>query len=288
MKKMTRILMVMLCWVVFVLPVRADVIWEPHNDDFYTKKRENCRLVNRSYTADGPEDKVIVYKSPENPSVVDTWENGHVANIYYTWTDEKGIVWGMYNDWETNETGWVPMEYMEVVYDYICFEEEFGEHFVDESVAIPEECAGTGVYFWSYPGAETYLEIPMPETAADMPQCSPTFVDEGGRKWGYIGYFRGTRNKWVCLDEPAGDFNTLYPEEPPVRTPQEVIEEAYSEEEPVLEVEPVLEEEHVFEEERIAPAADGGTVGLIICLVLGVCGATGGALVGMKKKKDKK
>jgi len=53
-------------------------------------------------------------------------------------------------------------------------------------------------------------------------------------------------------------------------------------------VEPGLEEEHVFEEERIAPAADGGTVGLIICLVLGVCGATGGALVGMKKKKDKK
>lgn len=282
MKKMMRIWMVVLCWMIFVLPVSADVIWEPYNDDFYDKYRESCQLVNRNYTADGPEDKVIVYKSPENPSVVATWENGHVANIYYTWTDEKGIVWGMYNNWETNETGWMPMEYMDVVYDYICFEEEFGENFVEESVAIPEECAGTGVYFWSYPGAEAYVEIPMPETAADMPVCSKTFVDEEGHKWGYIGYFRGTRNKWVCLDEPTADFTTLYPEKQPIRTPQEATKESSSEAESVSEETPALEEE------RITPSADGGTIGLIICLVLGVCGATGGALFGMKKKKDKK
>lgn len=282
MKKMMSILAVMLFWMLYVLPVRADLIWEPDNDDFYVNHRDSCQYVNRNYTADGPEDKVIVYKSPENPAVVTTWENGQEVYIYYTWTDEKGIVWGMYNNWETNETGWMPMEYMDVVYDYICFEEEFGASFVEETVAIPEEYANTSVYFWDYPGAETYLEIPMPENAADMPQCGKTFVDEEGRKWGYIGYFRGTRNKWVCLDEPAGDFNTLYPGESPVRTPQEVTEESYSEEEPVSEEAPALEEE------RITPSVDGGTIGLIICLVLGVCGATGGALLGMKKKKDKK
>ncbi len=282
MKKMMRILMVVLCWMLWVLPVSADVIWEPYNDDFYEKYRESCQLVNRNYTADGPENKVIVYKSPENPTVVTTWENGHLANIYYTWTDENGTVWGMYNDWESNENGWVPMEYMDVVYDYICFEEEFGESFVEETVAIPEEYVGTSIYFWSYPGAEAYLEMLMPETAADMPQCFKTFVDEAGRKWGYIGYFRGVRNKWVCLDEPAGDVNTLYPEETPVRTPQGDTEESYSEEKQVSEEAPALEEE------RIVPATNGGTIGLIICLVLGVCGATGGALVGMKKKKDKK
>ncbi len=270
MKKMMSILTVMLFWMLCVVPVRADMIWEPNNDDFYVNHRDSCHYVNRNYTADGPEDKVIVYKSPENPAVVTTWENGHVANIYYTWTDENGIVWGMNNNWETNETGWMPMEYMDVVYDYICFEEEFGEHFVEETVTISEEYANISVYFWSYPGAETYLEIPMPENAADMPQCSKTFVDEEGRKWGYIGYFRGTRNKWVCLDEPAGDVKILYPEEAPVRTPQAVTEGTFS------------------EEERITPSADGGTMGLIICLVLGVCGATGGALLGMKKKKDKK
>ena len=263
-----------------MLPVKADLIWEPYDDDFYTKNRENCQLVNRNYTADGPEGKVIVYKSPENPSVVDTWENGHVVNIYYTWTDENDIVWGMNNDWETNETGWVPMEYMDVVYDYISFEEDFGESFVEETVVIPKEYVGTGVYFWDYPGAETYQEILMPETAEGMPQCYKTFEDEAGRKWGYIGYFRGVRNKWVCLDEPAGDVKALDPKEVPVET-------LSSEELPVRDEETATE--HSFsEEERIAPSAEGSTIGLVICLVLGVCGATGGALVGLKKKKDKK
>ena len=282
MKKVMRILTVILCWMIFVLPVSADVIWEPYNDDFYEKYRVSCQLVNRNYTTDGPEGKVIVYKSPENPSVVATWENGHVANIYYTWTDEKGIVWGMNNNWETNETGWMPMEYMDVVYDYICFEEEFGDSFVEETVAISEEYVSTGVYFWDYPGAETYMEVPMPDTAANMPMCGKTYVDESGRKWGYIGYYRAIRNKWVCLDEPVADYSVLYPEMVPVRTPQAVTEESYSE------MESVSEETPAVEEERIVPSADSGIVGLIICLVLGVCGATGGALLGMKKKKDKK
>ena len=278
MKKSLRILTVILCWMMFVLPVSADVIWEPYNDDFFDKYKDSSQLVKRYYTASGPENKVIVYKSPENPSVVATWENGQEVYIYYTWTDEKGIEWGMYYNGETDETGWMPMEYMEVVYDYICFEEEFGESFVDEMVAIPEEYVGTGVYFWDYPGAKTYMEVTMPETAADMPMCAKTFVDEEGRKCGFIGYYRAIRNKWVCLDQPAEDFYTLTPEVTPESTPQAVTEAPES----------VSEEATAVEEERITPSADSGTIGLIICLVLGVCGATGGALFGMKKKKDKK
>ena len=267
MKKIKGVFAVVMCFMLCVLPVKADVIWEPYNDSFYNGHREDCSYLNRNFTADGPEDKVLVYKSPENSAVVETWENGYVANIYYTWTDENGTVWGMNHNWETDELGWVPMEYMDVVYDYICFEEEFGASFVEETVAIPGEYVNRKIFCFSYPGAETYLEIPMPEYEADMPQCHMTYVDENGQKWGYIGYFRGTRNKWVCLDNATADAAALYPGGLPARGAQ-------------------LQEENSFPEgECISPPTGGGTIGLIICLVLGVCGATGGALAGMKKKK---
>lgn len=292
MKKIVSFFAVVICWMLCVGTVKADVIWEPYDDIFYMANRDDCQYVNRNYTANGPENKVIVYKSPENPTVTETWENGHVVNIYYTWTDEDGIVWGMYNDWETDETGWMPMDYMDVVYDYICFEEEFGDSFVEEMTAIPGEYAGKSIFFWSYPGADIYREIPMPEAETEMPQCSTIFVDEEGHKWGYFGYFRGVRNMWVCLDQPVADASTLYPEGLPVRGGQMTAENTFAEDTRIESTstedtykEDTYTEDTVVNEERISPSVDTGIIGLIICLILGVCGATGGVLLGMKKKK---
>lgn len=268
MKKMIGVLVALMCWMLCVLPVKADVIWEPYNDSFYTDHRESCERINRNYTADGPENKVLVYKSPENPVVVETWENGYTANIYYTWTDENGNIWGMYNNWETDETGWVPMEYMNVVYDKISFEEEFEESIVEESGVIPGEYVGMSIYFWSYPGAENCVDVVMPEHKENLPQYHKIFVDEEGRKWGCIGYYHGIRGMWICLDSASADVGTLYPEGLPARGAQMVDKDNFTE-----------------DTERIAPPTGGGAIGLIICLVLGVCGATGGALAGMKKKK---
>lgn len=268
MRKVFVFFAVVACFMLWVLPVRADVIWEPYDDDFYMEHRDECEYINRVYAADGPEDKVIVYKSPENPTVVETWENGRNARIYYIWRDENGNSWGIYEDYENDKTGWMPMEYMDVVYDYICFEEEFGESIVEETVSIPGEYVKKSIFCWSYPGAETYVEIPMPEYEADMPQCHKTYVDEAGRKWGYIGYFRGTRNKWVCLDNPVADAVALFPDGLPEREVQEV-----------------EETDAPADTERIAPAGNNGIIGLIVCLVIGVTGATGGALVKLKKSR---
>ena len=87
MKKSAWIWAVVVCWILCVMPVKADVIWEPM-DDFYEEHREECRYVNRNFTANGPDGEVIVYKSPENPTVVDTWENGFSAYISFVYTDE--------------------------------------------------------------------------------------------------------------------------------------------------------------------------------------------------------
>ena len=41
-----------------------------------------------------------------------------------------------------------------------------------------------------------------------------TYVDEAGRKWGYCGYYYGSRNFWVCLDAADQSYEELWGEAP--------------------------------------------------------------------------
>ncbi len=300
MKKNVWILAVVACWMFSALQVKADVIWEPYHDDFYQENMASCEYLNRTYTAAGPDGKVIVYESPENPTVVTTWENGFKAYISFTYTDADGNVWGVYDDSQSGINGWVPMAYMTVVYDYISFQEEFADSITEENGTIPAVCAGQTVYFWKYPGAENYYEMPMPEDAESLPQYSKLFIDEAGLQWGYIGYFRGTKHCWVCLANPNGSLEELYPQGVPERGGQNVADSTSSEEEGIVPKEDAAQEgdkndtsasdiqsitDVSSDTERIEPEKDNGLIGLVIGLVVAVTGVTGGALVWLKKKK---
>lgn len=299
MKKNVWIGAVVACWMFCALPARADVIWEPYHDDFYQQNMESCEYLNRTYTANGPDGKVIVYESPKNPTVVTTWENGFKAYISFTYTDAAGNVWGVYDDSESGINGWMPMAYMSVVYDYISFQEEFAESISEESGTIPAVCAGQMVRFWKYPGADDYYEMSMPEDAESLPQYSKLFVDEAGQQWGYISYFRGTKHRWVCLANPDGSLEELYQGDVPKRGGQDAADNT------VLDVEDIVPVEDATQEgsegyansgdiqnfsngttlERIEPQKDNGLIGLVIGLVVAVIGVTGGALVWLKKGK---
>ena len=287
MKKSVWILAVAVSWILWTLPVKADVIWEPYNDNFYMDNSGDCEYINRSYTANGPDGEVIVYKSPENPTVVTTWENGFTAHIYYVYTDKKGNEWGIYEDHQNNISGWVPMAYMTVVYDYICFQEEFAERITEESGAIPAMYAGQTVNFWSYPGSQNSFTVNLPEEAEALPQYSSVFVDDEGNQWGYIGYFRGIRHCWVCLANATGSFYDIYPNGAPEVGKQDADDTQESEEiVPGEDSEPTVSaEDEETEEDRIEPEKDNGLIGLVIGLVVAVSGATGGALVWLKKGK---
>ena len=187
MKKCAWIWAVVICWMLSAMPAKADAIWEP-NDNFYNEHREDCKYVNRTFIANGPDGEVIVYKSPENPMVAGTWENGFKAYISFVYTDEDGNEWGIYENYETDVMGWVPMAYMKVVYDGISFAEEFGESFVEESGVISEEYAGQILHCFAYPGAKSSYEFHT-EGMNEMPPYQYTFTDEQGLEWGYVGYF---------------------------------------------------------------------------------------------------
>ena len=114
MKKRTRQCAALICCILFtivgsmvsVLPVSADIIWEPE-DMFYNDHASECTYVNRAFTANGPDGIVIVYKNPESPQKVTQLENGTVIYISYTYQDSDGILWGIYENTNAKKTGCV-------------------------------------------------------------------------------------------------------------------------------------------------------------------------------------
>jgi hypothetical protein len=69
------------------------------------------------------------------------------------------------------------------------------------------------VYLWNYPGSEDSVIYTV--DGEYPPEYEEIFTDDAGRNWGYIGYDRGIRNVWVCLDDPTADYRTLYAEAEP-------------------------------------------------------------------------
>ena len=278
-------------WFLNMLPVKADAIWEPRSE-FYEEHASECEYNARNYIANGPDGVVKIYVSPENSTVVDTLENGVSVCVLFTYVDEDGIEWGVvenYND--ALRTGWLPMEYMTVVYDYISFKEEYGAEFVEESGALDVEYSGQKVRFWSYPGAKgTGYEMDIFEEEW-MPEYNQVFVDEEGHKWGYISYYYGIKHTWVCLDNATATAEELYPNGMPERgtenTEFRTEDDIKVEEEKDTEDRKVTEDDEEAEEveAEIVPKGNDQLVFIVSGLVAGVVAVTGGLLVWLKKKK---
>lgn len=289
MKKYLCFMGALFCFLFCTLSVRADLIWEPQ-DSFYEQHSSQCTYVNRCFTANGPDGTVILYKSPESAKVIDTWENGYSVYISFTYEDSNGIVWGIFDN-GPGQTGWMPMEYMKVVYDHISFQEEYGSEIMEQSGALEEKYRGESVCCWEYPGAKEFSIAPL--NMPDLPQYSSVYTDEKGYNWGYIGYYYARRDFWICLDQPMADYEQLYPDGGPQMGAQ--AEEAEtdnpdSEEQGTDRIIPEqAETDHSDSEEqgadRIVPQQDHGMVILVTALVALVVLATAVSLVILRKSK---
>lgn len=261
-KKWLCLLGIIICCMHSALLVHADIIWEP-DDNFYNQNASECTYVNRVYTANGPDGIVIVYKSPESPQVVTQIDNGTQIYISYTYQAPDGIVWGIYEDFVGGITrwitGWIPMDYMALVYDSISFAEEFDADIVAQDGGLDDAYLGQEIYLWKYPGSTEQHLMPSEDY---LPSYSSVFVDEEGRSWGNVGYYFGMKNTWVCIDQPTADFDTLYPE----GAPQRGTEQAGS-------------------TERIVPGQNNAATILTVVLVLAVVLITAGLLVILRRRR---
>lgn len=194
--------------VLSALPVtaRADIIYAPWDDAFSEDHREQCDYHNRSYTAAGPNGDVTAYESPVSARKRATFENGSTLWISYVYTDESGIGWGFVEDWERDVRGWVPMDYLVLIYDGVSFEADYGHLFVEESGAIGAQYAGKTIYFWKYPGSSDYVDVTLSSGADDYrPEYSVVFEDSNGNKWGRCGYYMALKGYWLNLTDPTAD-----------------------------------------------------------------------------------
>lgn len=285
MKKRFYVFAALICCLFFSIPARADVIVEPA-DYFYAAHANECKYVGRTFTANGPDGKVILYKSPELPEVVTVWENGQRAYIYFTYRDQDGIEWGIYDD-HNGTMGWMPMAYMEVVYDSIAFQEEHRSQITEQFGELDEKYQGQDIFLWRYPGSLEYNYVTFKD---DPPTYNHVYVDENENSWGLIDYWYGSRDVWICLDAPNADLDQLYPDGAPVYktpktfdTPKEDIVPS-APDSPEADVVPSVPDSPT-ETPRIVPKAKPGIIPLTIFMVVSIMAATAILLVILKGKK---
>ncbi len=203
MKTVKQLLIMMLLCVTVVslgLPAYADVIYEP-NDLFYKTHSDECVYNNyRQYTVNTEQGHAYLYVSPESEMTVEGYPNGSTVTVEWLYTDGDGETWGLIPE----ENGWFRMSDLTVVYDSFSFlEEHEGEmtEYVQGTYSIVASDEAP-VPMWQYPGKKLELFFYSDDVAEYVQR---TYTDADGNTWGYITYYMGRRNIWVCMTDPYGE-----------------------------------------------------------------------------------
>lgn len=268
MKKLTVLICALLLAILHLsISASADVIYEPF-DSFYEQHRSECLYVGRSYTAVGPNGNITLYKSPNDAETEKTYPNGTALYVSYQYQDVDGILWACCDNWDDNITGWVPMEYLELIYDGQSFYEEHADQIIPVQISLDSaELTGKTVYFWEYPGSSDYIDVEM--SADYRPSFQESYTDENGTEWIRCGYFMGIKGKWVNKNQPTADYDTLFPNRVDETEPVATVTASVEPVEPVDEIKP----------------APSGSIWILTVAVAAVAATAGMLLVILKKKE---
>ena len=217
MKRILSALLLLLLVCALAAPVLADVAYEP-DDAFFRRHSIDCHYENRGYYTNGADGCVLVYEAPGGAAKT-ALANGVLYYVYYTYESDD-CLWGQmeYNpddpadreNWRNFVSGWVPMAEMTAEYDNSSFFAEHGDEYIQKDTMLTWGGNDT-VYAYKYPGSGIVVDVFEGGWTQDPMTFSSVFVDPAGREWGHMGYYYGSRNFWVCLDDP---FNgALEPDE---------------------------------------------------------------------------
>ncbi len=198
---MKRLLLLLLTMLLTIpTAVMADVIVEPENA-FYEAHREECtHTAYRCYFSD---EETVIYSAPYGMKR-GTVQPGQNLGVEWVYTEADGSVWG-YCEWKN---GWIPLGGMQLCYDWISFAEEYAGEIRPNAERNPFSAwfAGDSVMTYSYPNGPVSYEMELFDLEG-MPDSLYTSRD--GREWGFIGYYYGRRNCWVCLSDPNNPNLTI-------------------------------------------------------------------------------
>lgn len=200
-KVLISLLLAAAAMVSLAMPAAADVIWEPE-DSFYKKHRDECVYENRAYEFAGYDGSAAVWSAPGG-MVLEEQPNGGRVRVQFRWTGH-GVEWGYFYGLDGSiDAGWVPMDDLTLVYDSRQFLEDHASEIL-EGDPVPVEFDSAVLYI--YPGGP--VSDILKEDRAYMPFSevfSTLYTDGNGLRWGYVGYYMGRRDGWVCLDDPLNE-----------------------------------------------------------------------------------
>ena len=206
MKRFFSALLAMMLFCALAAPALADVAYLP-NDNFYERHRQDCRYENRNYYTNGEKGYVLTCSSPV-AAAADALPNGDCYWISYVYTDGDGAEWGLTefdpngsSDWKNYSSYWVRMAEMAPDYDYRAFDAEHADEFIERDAELTWGGQDT-VYTYKYPGSGIVTDEFDGAWMRDPLTFNRVFVDPAGREWGFVNYYFGHRNFWVCLDDP--------------------------------------------------------------------------------------
>ncbi len=191
-----RVFVLLLCCMVLMpsLAAHADIIVEPDND-FYAEHQDQMTQLNRSFVA--LEGGAYVLEAPDSLSEIAWIPEGESVFLDFSCLYE-GAYWGF----SQNDNGWVNINELEVLYDYISFEEEHLSEFYPYEGTYDTIRETQSAIAWAWPGSGDPL-FTLEDLDADSFSVAHAYQDSDGREWGFVGYYHANRNFWVCLSDPV-------------------------------------------------------------------------------------
>ena len=189
--------------------VTADVI-DSFENDFYKQHESQIVYLDRHFVANGKDGSVSIKKAPGTNNEMAALQNGEEVYIRSSCLYD-GNFWGFSMD----HAGWVLLDQMLVLYDYVAFFEDHFKELYSYEGDYMEIRKKQSAIAWPWPGADKALSI---YEDIDMQSFSvlSAYKDVKGREWGFVRYWYGQSNIWICLSEPLNDkIPAAHPAPPP-------------------------------------------------------------------------
>ena len=154
MKHLFAAFLSLLALLALAAPACADAWQDPPSDRFFESHRGQCTYENRRYYANGKEGFITLWDAPGGSEVRAQYENGEVL-----WTSCTYRSWALVSRREdrTGTAGWVKLADLYRLYDYISFQEKYGDQFREYGNTPTTPGPGSGWRcarrFWTPSGA---------------------------------------------------------------------------------------------------------------------------------------
>lgn len=196
MMKRIGVFIIVCCLATPLLSAHADVIVGPENS-FLNAHEDQVVVLNRTFVASGEQGQASVMQEPGSSKEIAQLTNGDELLLNYSCLYE-GSYWG----YGAEHNGWVSIDELLVVYDYVSFLEEHKDEVYPFEGDLSKLASTDSVLAWPWPGSETYFYA-LEDLDSNKLHISHGYRDSEEREWGFVSNYGQRYPFWVCLDDPT-------------------------------------------------------------------------------------